>query len=65
LRTITIEKPPSEAFIKKYNLVSPSSVASSLSALAEKELIVELEGRWLVYDVFFSRWLEYQYGYQK
>ena len=60
-----IEQPTSGAFIKKHNLVSPSTVASSLAALSEKEMIVEVGDQWLVYDVFFSKWLEYQYGYQK
>jgi len=55
-------QPTSGAFIKKHNLVSASSVTTSLKALAEKEMIVQSRGRWVVYDVFFSRWLEHQYG---
>ncbi len=51
-------QPTSGAFIKKYDLVSASSVNTSLKALTEKELIVQNSGRWLVYDVFLSRWLE-------
>lgn len=51
-------QPTSGAFIKKYDLVSASSVSTSLKALAEKELIVQNSGRWLVYDVFLARWLE-------
>jgi hypothetical protein len=57
-----IDKPTSGAFINKHNLVSASTVATSLKALAEKELIVQSGDQWMVYDVFFSRWLEYQYG---
>jgi hypothetical protein len=52
------KQPTSGAFIKKHNLVSASSVNTSLKALAEKELIVQGNGYWLVYDVFFARWLE-------
>jgi hypothetical protein len=36
-------------------------VSTSLKALAEKEMIVYDLNRWNVYDVFFSRWLEYHY----
>ncbi len=57
-----IEKPTAGAFIQKYRLISASSVATSLKALAEKEMIVSDGGRWQVYDVFFSRWMEYHYG---
>jgi len=57
-----IDKPTSGAFIQKYKLTSASSVKTSLIALADKEMIVQSENRWLVYDVFFSRWLEYHYG---
>ncbi|MGD2035816.1 MAG: hypothetical protein PVF73_12205 [Bacteroidales bacterium] len=57
-----IDKPTSGAFIRKYGLTGASSVNTSLKALAEKELIVYNGDRWLVYDVFFSRWLEYHYS---
>ncbi len=45
-------------FIRKNNLGTPSSVQTALLALQEKEMIFEEEGRWWVYDVFLSRWLE-------
>jgi hypothetical protein len=57
-----ITQPTSGAFIKEHNLISASSVTASLKALSEKEMIVHDGNRWLVYDVFFARWLEYQYG---
>lgn len=47
-------------FVKKYDLGTPSSVQTALAALQEKEMIFEDEGRWYVYDVFLSRWLENQ-----
>ena len=56
-----IAQPTSGAFIKAYNLTSASSVATSLKALDEKEMIIDNGKKWLVYDVFFSRWLEYHY----
>jgi len=57
-----IDKPTSGAFIHKYRLTSASSVTTSIKALADKEMIVQSDNRWQVYDVFFSRWLEYHYG---
>jgi DNA-binding MarR family transcriptional regulator len=57
-----IAQPTSGAFIKDHKLTSASSVTTSLKALSEKEMIVQSGNQWLVYDVFFSRWLQYQYG---
>jgi uncharacterized protein len=57
-----ISQPTSGAFIKDHGLTSASSVATSLKALSEKEMIVQSGNQWVVYDVFFSRWLQYQYG---
>lgn len=57
-----IAQPTSGAFIKDHKLTSASSVTTSLKALSEKEMIVQSGKQWLVYDVFFSRWLQYQYG---
>jgi uncharacterized protein len=57
-----ISQPTSGSFIQKHNLTSASSVATSLKALAEKEMIVRDGEEWIVYDVFFSRWLEYHYS---
>ncbi len=66
LRAIAIEnsvgKPTAGAFIQKHRLVSASSVKTSLKALADKEMIVLSGNAWQVYDVFFSRWLEYHFG---
>ncbi len=57
-----VEMPTSGKFINKYDLTSPSSVKTSLKSLTEKEMIMNENGKWLVYDVFFSRWLEYHYS---
>jgi AAA+ ATPase superfamily predicted ATPase len=57
-----IAQPTSGAFIRDHKLNSASSVSTSLKALSEKEMIVQSGNQWLVYDVFFSRWLQYQYG---
>ena len=57
-----VEMPTSGKFISKYDLTSPSSVTTSLKSLTDKEMIMNENGKWLVYDVFFSRWLEYHYS---
>jgi uncharacterized protein len=56
-----VKQPTSGNFIGQNDLTSPSSVSTSLKALAEKEMIVYDRERWQVYDVFLSRWLEYHY----
>ncbi len=57
-----VKMPTSGKFIGKYDLTSPSSVKTSLKSLTEKEMIINENGEWMVYDVFFSRWLEYHYS---
>lgn len=57
----SVDKPTAGSFIRKYDLTSPSSVTTSLKALLDKEMIVNENGKWMVYDIFFSRWLEYHY----
>jgi len=65
LKAIAVEdgviQPTSGDFIRKNDLTSPSSVSTSLKALAEKEMIVYDLNKWNVYDIFFSRWLDYHY----
>jgi len=56
-----VTQPTSGDFIRKNDLTSPSSVSTSLKALSDKEMIVNDLNKWNVYDVFFSRWLEYHY----
>ncbi|HOW09879.1 MAG TPA: ATP-binding protein [Bacteroidales bacterium] len=57
-----VKNPTAGKFIADHNLTSPSSVSTSLNSLQEKEMIVRENGKWMVYDVFFSRWLEYNYS---
>jgi AAA+ ATPase superfamily predicted ATPase len=69
LQAIAIEdgitQPTAGTFIHAHKLNSASSVATSLKALSEKEMLVQTADKWVVYDVFFSRWLQYQYGNKK
>jgi AAA+ ATPase superfamily predicted ATPase len=54
-----IIQPTAGSFIRKHNLTSASSVTTSLKSLVEKEMIIYDRNVWLVYDVFFARWMEY------
>ena len=45
------------AFIKRYHLVSASSVQKSVQALMEKQLLTHHQGVYEIYDKFMSEWL--------
>ena len=46
------------AFIRKYGLVSPSSVSSAIKSLLDKDFIANDKGAYSVYDKFFLLWLD-------
>ena len=50
-------QPTSAAFIRKYRLSSASAVQSGLSALQDKEIITNDNGRYYIYDYFLCLWL--------
>lgn len=52
-----ISKPTSKEFIRNYNLNQASSVSSAIKALLDKEMIFYDEGKYKIYDIFFSKWL--------
>lgn len=52
------EKITSGAFVKKYGLLSSSSVQAALKGLFERDLILETNGVYQVYDRLFSEWLK-------
>lgn len=54
-----VEKPNSHEFISKYNIGAASTVSRALDALIAKEMAFIDEGKYQVYEVFFSRWLQY------
>lgn len=47
----------SSAFIKKHSLPSTSSVQAAVKGLLEKQLIVQSDGTYWIYDYFFARYL--------
>jgi hypothetical protein len=52
-----VENITSGAFFHKHKMLSPSSVASAVKALLDKELITRENGKYRVYDSFFERWV--------
>jgi hypothetical protein len=54
-----VKEPTAAEFIAKYKLGSTSTVSVSLKTLLGKELLLEDNGKYLVYDRFFSLWLKY------
>lgn len=63
LKAIAIEgkvsKPYESGFIKRHQLTAPSSIKATLTSLIDKSLILKDEkNNYLVYDRFFSIWLE-------
>lgn len=47
----------SSAFVRKYRLISASSVASAVKGLLEKDFVTFDKGVYQVYDQFFLLWL--------
>lgn len=54
-----VQQPSSIEFISKHRLSSTSTVNSALNALQTKELVYKENGTYRIYDVFFSRYLQY------
>ena len=52
-----VENITSGAFVRKHKLVSASSVQSALKGLVEKDLVVEQDGVWRIYDIFLENYL--------
>lgn len=61
----TVSQITAKAFLAKYNIGTPANSKRIVTALTEKELIMEnvtKEGTsYAVYDLFLSRWLEREY----
>ena len=53
-----VKMPTSKDFIRKYGLSAASSVKTSLDSLIGKEMILDDDQGYRVYDVFFAQWLK-------
>ena len=50
-------QPTSGEFIRKFHLTSPSAVQRCLSALLEKDIVTNSNGKYYIYDYFLYYWL--------
>ena len=48
----------SHSFINQYNLGATSTIRSAIKTLVEKELLLDTQGAYQVYDRFFALWLK-------
>lgn len=56
-----VEQPQSNAFIKKYELASASSIKKVLEVLTDKELVYRTPQGYIIYDRFLAIWLKRQF----
>ena len=54
----TVKNPTSSGFIQRHNLISASSVQSSLRALVKNDIVVKTEHGYRIYDYFFAEWMK-------
>ena len=54
----TVQEIMGQAFIHKHHLGATSTVKSAAKALVEKDLILDFQGNYQVYDRFFALWLK-------
>lgn len=54
----TVQQILGQSFISRYQLGATSSVKSAVKTLVEKELLLEVEGTYQIYDRFFGLWLK-------
>ena len=54
----SVQQALSQSFISQYQLGASSTVRSAIKTLVEKELILDSQGAYQVYDRFFSLWLK-------
>ena len=54
----TVQQALGQSFISRYHLGATSTIRSALNALVEKELVLDVQGAYQVYDRFFALWLK-------
>ena len=47
----------SKNFLTKYSLGASSSIQKAIKKLLEKDLILQANGSYVIYDLFFARWI--------
>ena len=54
----TVQQALGSSFISKHQLGATSTIRSAIQSLVEKELVLDCQGGYQVYDRFFSLWLK-------
>lgn len=54
----SVQQTLSQSFISQYGLHATSTIRSAVKALVEKELILDVQGAYQIYDRFFGLWLK-------
>ena len=54
----TVQQALSQSFISQYRLGATSTVRSAVKKLVEKELVLDTQGAYQIYDRFFALWLK-------
>lgn len=56
----SVQQALGQSFISQHHLGATSSIRSALKILVEKELVLDAQGNYQVYDRFFALWLQRQ-----
>ena len=54
----SVQQALSQSFISQYHLGATSTVRSAIKTLVERELVLDVQGAYQVYDRFFALWLK-------
>ena len=54
----SVQQAMSHSFINQYNLGATSTIRSAIKTLVDKELVLDSQGAYQVYDRFFALWLK-------
>ena len=54
----SVQQALSQSFISQYHLGATSTVRSAIKTLVEKELVLDTQGAYQIYDRFFALWLK-------
>ena len=54
----SVQQALSQSFIRQYHLGATSTIRSAMKKLVEKELVLDTQGTYQIYDRFFALWLK-------
>ncbi len=56
-----VSEPTSGAFLKKHNISSASTMSTTIKALQEKELIINISNQYIIHDTLLMRWIQHNF----